>query len=144
MKDIKNKRINVNYVITESIKINNIEYVLGKHQLTEKYVTWYYANKTYYYGHYIDDYKTAKIDLYTRVVDEMEYSKRKYNNLIKELQGQNNENSIDYLSTEKLTSIAKNAIKELEFSEYEHDAILTYLDINEEEYQILTAENEYE
>ena len=44
MKDIKNKRINVNYVITESIKINNIEYVLGKHQLTEKYVTWYYRN----------------------------------------------------------------------------------------------------
>ena len=144
MKDIKNKRINVNYVIIDSIQVGELEYVLGKHETAEKYVTWQYFNGAYYYGHYIDDYKTAKIDLYTRAVDEMEYSKRKYNNLIKELQGQNSENSIDYLSTEKLTSIAQNAIKELEFSEYEHDAILTYLDINEEEYQILTAENEYE
>ena len=74
----------------------------------------------------------------------MEYSKRKYNNLIKEMQGQNGKDSIDNISTEKLTRIAKNAIKELEFSEYEHDAILTYLDISEEEYQILTAEDEYE
>ena len=93
MKDIKNKRINVNYVITESIKINNIEYVLGKHQLTEKYVTWYYANKTYYYGHYIDDYKTAKIDLYNHVIDEMEYLKGEFQNRIKYLEkGRNNEN----------------------------------------------------
>ena len=74
----------------------------------------------------------------------MEYSKQKYNNLIKELQGQKDNDSIDYISKDKLTSIAQNAIKELEFSEYEHDAILTYLDISEEEYQILTAEDEYE
>ena len=74
----------------------------------------------------------------------MEYSKRKYNNLIKEMQGQNGKDSIDNISTEKLTRIAKNAIKELEFSEYEHDAILTHLDISEEEYQSLTAEDEYE
>ena len=143
MKNPTTERKNVNYVIIDSIQVGELEYVLGKHETAEKYVTWQYFNGAYYYGHYIDDYKTAKIDLYTRVVDEMEYSKCKYNNLIKELQGKS-ENSIDYLSTEKLTSIAKNAIKELEFSEYEHDAILTYLDINEEEYQILTAENEYE
>ena len=144
MKNHTTERKNVNYVIINSIQVGELEYVLGKHETTEKYVTWQYFNGAYYYGHYIDDYKTAKIDLYTRVIEEMEYSKRKYNNLIKEMQGQNGKNSIDNISTEKLTRIAKNAIKELEFSEYEHDAILTYLDINEEEYQILTAENEYE
>ena len=144
MKNHTTERKNVNYVIINSIQVGELEYVLGKHETAEKYVTWQYYNEAYYYGHYINDYKTAKIDLYTRVIDEMEYLKRKYNNLIKELQGQESTDSIDYISKEKLTNIAQNAIKELEFSEYEHDAILAYLDINEEEYQILTAENEYE
>ena len=144
MKNNTTERKNVNYVIINSIQVGELEYVLGKHETAEKYVTWQYYNGAYYYGHYINDYKTAKIDLYTRVIDEMEYLKRKYNNLIKELQGQEDTDSIDYISKEKLTNIAQNAIKELEFSEYEHDAILAYLDINEEEYQILTAENEYE
>ena len=144
MKNHTTERKNVNYVIINSIQVGELEYVLGKHETAEKYVTWQYYNGAYYYGHYINDYKTAKIDLYTRVIDEMEYSKQKYNNLIKELQGQESTDSIDYISKEKLTNIAQNAIKELEFSEYEHDAILTYLDISEEEYQILTAEDEYE
>ena len=144
MKKPTTERKNVNYVIIDSIQVGELEYVLGKHETAEKYVTWQYYNGAYYYGHYINDYKTAKIDLYTRVIDEMEYLKRKYNNLIKELQGQESTDSIDYISKEKLTNIAQNAIKELEFSVYEHDAILAYLDINEEEYQILTAENEYE
>ena len=140
-------RTNAGYDIIKSISLPEEEFVLGIKTVNgaNTYVTWCCVNKTnYYYGHYIDDYKTAKIDLYTRVIEEMEYSKRKYHNLIKEMQGQNGKDSIDNISTEKLTRIAKNAIKELEFSEYEHDAILTYLDINEEEYQILTAENEYE
>lgn len=144
MKKPTTERKNVNYVIIDSIQVGELEYVLGKHETAEKYVTWQYYNGAYYYGHYINDYKTAKIDLYTRVIDEMEYLKRKYNNLIKELQGQEDTDSIDYISKEKLTNIAQNAIKELEFSEYEHNAILAYLDINEKEYQILTAENEYE
>ena len=144
MKNPTTERKNVNYVIIDSIQVGELEYVLGKHETAEKYVTWQYYNEAYYYGHYINDYKTAKIDLYTRVIDEMEYSKQQYNNLIKELQGQKDNDSIDYISKEKLTTIAQNAINELEFSEYEHDAILTYLDISEEEYQILTAKNEYE
>ena len=40
MKDIKNKRINVNYVIIDSIQVGELEYVLGKHETAEKYVTW--------------------------------------------------------------------------------------------------------
>lgn len=39
------------------------------------------------------------------------------------------------LSYEKLFAIAYNAIYELEWSEYEHGAILEYLDITEKEYR---------
>ena len=142
MKNPTTERKNVNYVIIDSIQVGELEYVLGKHETEEKYVTWQYYNGAYYYGHYINDYNTAKIDLYTRVVDETEYLKRKYNNLIKELQGQDNEDTEEYISREKLFSIAQNAIYELEFSEYEHDAILTYLDICEEEYQAIKGNEE--
>lgn len=137
MKTPEIERKNAHYVIIDSIKVGNLEYVLGKHETMDKYVTWQYYNGAYYYGHYIDDYKTAKIDLYTRVVDETEYLKRKYNNHINELQEQDKEDTEEYISREKLFAIAQNAINELEFSEYEHDTILTYLDISEEEYQII-------
>lgn len=50
------------------------------------------------------------------------------------------------LSYEKLFAIAYNAIYELEWSEYEHGAILDYLDITEEQYREIkgTAEEENE
>ena len=54
------------------------------------------------------------------------------------------ERNREILSKEKLLQIAENAIKELEFSEYEHGAILNYLDITEEEYNELTKENNNE
>ena len=38
------------------------------------------------------------------------------------------------LTQKRLLEISNNAISELEFSEYEHEAILKYLQINEDEY----------
>ena len=82
MKTTENERKNAHYVIIQSVIICEDEYVLGKHETEEKYVTWNYANGAYYYGHYIDDYATAKIDLYTRCINEMDYLKGKFENHI--------------------------------------------------------------
>ena len=48
------------------------------------------------------------------------------------------------LTRKKLLKTAINAVNELEFSEYEHEAILQYLDIDEEEYEEImnTPDNE--
>ena len=82
MNTTKNERKNAHYVIIQSVVIGEDEYVLGKHETEEKYVTWNYANGAYYYGHYIDDYATAKIDLYTRCINEIDYLKGKFENHI--------------------------------------------------------------
>ena len=49
------------------------------------------------------------------------------------------------LSQKKLLDIAQNAINELEFSEYEHETILEYLQINEEEnlFTLTTNDSHY-
>lgn len=39
MKETKNERKNAHYVIIQSITIGEDEYVLGKHETEEKYVT---------------------------------------------------------------------------------------------------------
>lgn len=41
------------------------------------------------------------------------------------------------LTIKRLLEIAQNAIIELETSEYEHEAILEYLDITEEEFETI-------
>ena len=71
MKTTENGRKNAHYVIIQSV-------IIGE----DEYVTWNYANGAYYYGHYIDDYATAKIDLYTRCINEMDYLKGKFENHI--------------------------------------------------------------
>ena len=91
MKNPTTERKNVNYVIIDSIQVGELEYVLGKHETAEKYVTWQYFNGAYYYGHYIDDYKTAKIDLYTRVINEIEYLKGELQNRINYLEKEQND-----------------------------------------------------
>lgn len=48
------------------------------------------------------------------------------------------------LSYEKLFEIAWNAIQEMEYSEYEHGAILDYLNITEEQYQFIKESVEAE
>ena len=82
MNTTKNERTNAHYVIIQSVKIGDEEYVLGKHETEEKYVTWNYANGAYHYGHYIDNYATAKIDLYTRCINEMSYLEGKFQDCI--------------------------------------------------------------
>ena len=82
MKTTENERKNAHYIIIQSIIIGEDEYVLGKHETEEKYVTWNYANGAYYYGHYIDHYATAKIDLYPRCINEIDYLKGKFENHI--------------------------------------------------------------
>ena len=50
----------------------------------------------------------------------------------------------EILTKEKLLEIAQNAINELETSEYEHGAILEYLDITDDEYNEIKKENNNE
>ena len=79
------QRTNQGYTIIAAITLPEHEYVLGEKQeqtREPKYVTWCCVNGTYYYGHYIDDYATAKIDLYTRCINEIDYLKGKFENHI--------------------------------------------------------------
>ena len=84
-----NQRKNIHYNIIEVLTLNKIEYVLGKHETEEKYVTWRYFNSAYYFGHYIDDYAKAKIDLYTRFIDEMKYYETELNHAIEHYEKEN-------------------------------------------------------
>lgn len=46
------------------------------------------------------------------------------------------------LTNERLVEIVQNAIYELEYSEYEHGAILEYLGISEDEYDYFKNEED--
>ncbi len=69
------QRINVGYVITDSIHIGETEFVFGK--LDSKipmYVTWACkGGDNYYWGHYFSDPMEAKKDLLARAGEELEY-----------------------------------------------------------------------
>lgn len=70
------KRQNAGYDIIKSIVLPNEEFVLGIKTVdgTNKYVTWCCVDKTnYHYGHYIDDYRTALIDLYERAKGSIQW-----------------------------------------------------------------------
>ncbi len=48
-------RSNARYLITASIPVGNVEFVLGVNKKEEQYVTWECRNKTEYsFGHYTD------------------------------------------------------------------------------------------
>ncbi len=68
-------RINEGYVITDSIQVEETEFVFGK--LDGKmpmYVTWACKGGDYYYwGHYFSDPLAAKKDLLGRASEELEY-----------------------------------------------------------------------
>ena len=68
-------RIHSGYEIIESIKINEIEFVLGKRlKGHQQFVTWICYNGTdYNLGHYITRKAQAKIDLYNRARQEITY-----------------------------------------------------------------------
>ena len=63
-------RRNAGYIITNSIWVRNIEFVLGRKD--NSYVTWQCADGDCYWGHYFDDRLSAEKDLYTRAIEKIE------------------------------------------------------------------------
>lgn len=68
-------RTNAEYRIIEAIRIDTEnEVVLGQTETRfgTQYVTWKCKNGTdYYWGHYITDYDSARIDLFKRVLESL-------------------------------------------------------------------------
>ena len=68
-------RINEGYIITDSIHIGQMEFVLGK--LDSKipmFVTWACkGGDNYFWGHYFTDLTEAQRDLLNRAGEELEY-----------------------------------------------------------------------
>ena len=67
-------RQNVGYQIIETVKINDVEFVLGEKQdaVCSKYVTWYCKNnEEYNFGHYFNDKQKAQLNLYHRALKEL-------------------------------------------------------------------------
>jgi hypothetical protein len=74
---VKKLRSNAGYKIIESIQLSSVEFVLGERESTTgtQYVTWRcYAEKEYHFGHYIENYIDALIDLLERAQDEIIYA----------------------------------------------------------------------
>ena len=69
------ERINRGYKIIESIFVGKTEFVLGENiNGASQYVTWKCKNgDDYYWGNYISDYNSARLDLYRRVSEEISY-----------------------------------------------------------------------
>ena len=67
-------RSNAGYLITASIPVGNVEFVLGVDKKEEQYVTWECRNKTEYsFGHYTDSLFKATKDLCQRAMAEVQY-----------------------------------------------------------------------
>jgi len=67
-------RINEGYTISDSIRIGETEFVLGKSSGNfTMFVTWACKGRDYYYwGHYFSDLLEAKKDLLDRAGEELE------------------------------------------------------------------------
>lgn len=60
-------RTNAGYIITDSIHIGEIEFVLGEQADGKMFVTWECKDgNNYYWGHYFDNRTAAELDLLTR------------------------------------------------------------------------------
>ena len=67
-------RSNAGYLITASILVGNVEFVLGVDKKEEQYVTWECRDKTEYsFGHYTDSLFKATKDLCQRAMAEVQY-----------------------------------------------------------------------
>lgn len=68
-------RINENYLITDSISVGGVEYVLGVHTNHQNmYVTWECIDgDDYRWGHYHNSEVKAKADLLNRALHAVEY-----------------------------------------------------------------------
>ena len=62
------------YIITQSIKVKDTEFVLGEHPKTGMYVTWQCKNRdNHFWGHYCENYYAALKDLCERAAQEVDY-----------------------------------------------------------------------
>ena len=69
-------RTNAGYQIIDTIQLPNVEFVLGEKETAygTQFVTWRcYAGREYHFGHYIENYVDALIDLHERAQDEIIY-----------------------------------------------------------------------
>ena len=66
-------RTNAGYVITDSIFIGTVEFVIGYNpDMSSPYVTWACKGGTdYYWGHYMSNRRDAEKDLLERAQSEM-------------------------------------------------------------------------
>ena len=70
-----NFRMNAGYIITDSVFVGDIEFVLGvSSYVASQFVTWACKDgKDYYWGHYHDDLLSATKDLLERATQELEF-----------------------------------------------------------------------
>lgn len=71
-------RKNQGYIITDSVRIGNAEFVAGElAAVPDSYVTWECKNgEDYFWGHYFSDRLAAKRDLLERAGHELQYQER--------------------------------------------------------------------
>lgn len=63
-------RMNAGYIITDNIRVGDVEFVLGvSSQIGNDFVTWRYANGGYFWGHYHSDLFSAQKDLVERAAE---------------------------------------------------------------------------
>ncbi|WP_322172935.1 hypothetical protein [Acutalibacter caecimuris] len=67
--------MNAGYIITDSVHVGEVEFVLGVHSTAPKqFVTWTCKDgKDYYWGHYHSDLLSATKDLLERATQELEF-----------------------------------------------------------------------
>ena len=73
-----NYRINAGYIITDSIHVGEMEFVLGVHSTAaNQFVTWACKDgKDYFWGHYFNDLMAATKDLIDRAEQEVKFCMR--------------------------------------------------------------------
>lgn len=68
------QRICAGYIITQSIKVKDSEFVLGEHPKKDMYVTWRCKDgDNYFWGHYTSNRYDALKDLCQRAEKEIDY-----------------------------------------------------------------------
>lgn len=68
------ERTNAGYTITDSLTIGESEFVIGKADTAygPQFVTWECKNKdNYFWGHYLNDRRTAEQDLVQRATERL-------------------------------------------------------------------------
>lgn len=73
-----NIRMNAGYIITDSIHVGEMEFVLGVHSTAaNQFVTWACKDgNNYFWGHYFDDLMAATKDLIDRAEQEVKFCMR--------------------------------------------------------------------